>query len=69
LTANDFCFRVSFGSSKGSMVETLVYENSAVSDEPEKKSKTAGTALGAKGTGTKSVHSSDETDVGLDPAG
>jgi hypothetical protein len=29
-----FCFRVSFGSSKGSMVETLIYE-SPLQEEPE----------------------------------
>jgi len=61
-----FC-RVSFGSSKGSMVETLVYE-SPVSEESKKVTKTTGMANVPNGT-TKGSQSEDILDASPDAAG
>ena len=56
-------FRVSFGSSKGSMVETLIYE-SPVSEEPE-IGKTGNGAHLTNGT-AKSANSSHDPDDSTD---
>lgn len=60
----DYFSRVSFGSSKGSMVETLVYE-SPVSEEPEQVTKTGTVPNGI----AKGIHSNDDPDASQDSNG